>query len=65
MKPDDKDFARRLAAMDQARAGAGDIARIAATFYVELREARIPRSLARDLTTIVVERLVTPPGAGS
>ena len=62
MKSDDRDFARRIAAMDQARAGATDVARISAAFYTELRKARVPRQLSATLTEILVERLITPPG---
>jgi hypothetical protein len=55
---DDKEYARRIAAMDQARAGIVDLSTVAATFYAGLRKHGIPRSLAAQLTMIAVDKLM-------
>jgi hypothetical protein len=53
--------ARRVAAIDQARAGVGDLTTMVALFYRQSIEQGVPRRLARTLTRDFLARLTTPP----
>lgn len=55
---DENDAARRIAAMDQARAGVGDLSRLTAEFYRECREHGLPKRLTYLLTRDFAGRLM-------
>ena len=61
MQEHEKLRARRLAAVDQARAGTEDLTSMVALFYRGIRRHGVPRRLARTLTRDFLARLTTPP----
>lgn len=54
-------MARKIAQMDQARAGVGELSKLAGEFYRLLRAERVPRRLSYVMTRDFTLRLM---GAG-
>lgn len=61
MRPDERDAARRVAGMDQARAGMTDVADLTVTFYRTLRRNGLPRRLCNELTMLVAQAVIPRP----
>lgn len=55
----DDEFARRVASMDQVRAGVSDLARLVGQFHEELRAAGIPRQLAGELAREMLRGMIS------
>lgn len=53
----EREHLRRLAALDQAKAGVNDLGELVGRFYAELRRQRVPRITAGMLSRRFLERL--------
>lgn len=55
----EEDFLRKLAESDQTQAAVRELASVTGSFYHELRKRRVPRPVARQMTTALMLTIIT------
>lgn len=54
----EEDFLRKLAESDQTQAAVRELASVTGSFYNELRKKRVPRAVARQMTTALMLTII-------